>query len=244
MATQLGMSAGPGSMFPIMLDTHNMGTGNDYNAPAQSSEMPKNRIGVENLQPSIIPNSQEGSDRQGSLPNGSTQKPEFNGSVAPPSPMNSWVAPMSGWESPSAAAMNWQNNSQTSTGWGSDLQDSNRAGSTTEPRGDVQAAGRRNGNFGASSSDTNAPSANQNSNEGSRPYNGAWPNANSLPAKPVQNPTGIVRSPESTEMLRINPRNGNGTGNANGSGFQNNLNGPTSDAPMNSIQPYPFAPNR
>jgi hypothetical protein len=98
-----------------------------------------------------------------------------------------------------------------------------------------------------------------------RPYEGAWPNTNSLPQR--QNPnvyTGMNddldgynsgnqsqrrnpnvqingRSPESLEMMGINPNSQYGGSAQSGS---NGFSGSSNDQSGNSLPMYPFAPNR
>ena len=83
MATQLGMSAGPGNMFPIMLGSHATSSVNDGAIPAGLSNSQASGFGGGFAQPSNSPNSQSWSGNQVEPPSNATQKNDGFDSIAP-----------------------------------------------------------------------------------------------------------------------------------------------------------------
>lgn len=237
LATQLGMNAGPGGMFPVMQGSE-MG-----NAPMGNSNVARDpRFGTEY---------QRSNDPQGS-PNGTGYPIEQTSntgenpgnepqgmSIAPMSPANNWSSPNPAnyWSSPAMNPLNWQSDSKNLSEWSTETMPQNGQGA---PTGNQNPFRRGNG-FDMQ------PGMNSNSSrsdaEMSRPNNRTWPNAN---AQPQRQNLGVQingRSPETREILGLDPM-----------GADDGINSPppansrssagTKDTSSNSLPMYPYGPNR
>ena len=170
-AAQLGMGMGPGSMFPIVQSPQ---------AATPPAGVSVNLSTVENLQPSGYRNPQTLPDNRieqasGLMP-GNASNIDGVPAIAPASPANDWGSPTWGnqnWQSDPAASSNW---SQGAPGSG--------AAGTGIDSGAGQLMRSHNAIQNSMPLDSSAPGGPQ-IRPGTapvRPYNGTWPNANSLPA--------------------------------------------------------------
>jgi hypothetical protein len=233
MATQLGMSAGPGGMFPLM-----QGSNSDNPGIVNSSGFRENRFGAEMQRPLNDQSSQNwsGGSNDQTLNSGTANfgNESRSSSVAPMSPANNWSSPATG-------TLNWQNDSKSSSEWANETMSSNQSGNQINNQNYLspqnQNSIRRIGAFdnlqpGLSTNQTRAD------NDVSRPYHGTWPNTNSLPQRQNANNSINGRSPETMQMMGINP------GNDFGSPSTSGQNGSSSESSTNSLPMYPYAPNR
>jgi Tfp pilus assembly protein PilF len=228
MAAQLGMSAGPGSMFPVM-----QGSDSDMGTQRNPGYSRNNQFGAE-LQPSLdsqYPQSQnsngiEQTSNRASMNSGNDQQ------LPPIAPMS----PANNWSSPGVSPFNWQNDSRASSDWSTETIPTNVPQINTNNQYSI----RRGNGF-----DSLQPGQNtiqpRNDIDATRPYNGTWPNTNSLPQRQNSNIQINARSPETMEIMGINP-NSDAGGSAS-QGF-NGYNGSSSDGAGNSVPMYPYAPNR
>lgn len=160
-AAQLGMGMGPGSLFPIVQSPQVAA------APAAATI---NLSAVENLQPSGYRSPQTLPDNRIEQASGSMPANASNidgvPSIAP-------VSPASDWGSPAWGNQNWQSDSSGAAGTGID----SGAGQLMRSQNTIQ---------NSMPNDSLAPNGTQ-IRPGTapvRPYNGTWPNANSLPGGP------------------------------------------------------------
>lgn len=250
-AAQLGMSAGPGSLFPIvasepaqtggmnmhpsMTPNHEKRFGSEFAQPPQYQN-PNNQYA-----PSGVPNQGRippmGGDSAASnqfLPNWSDAMPSRSNSVteqrpagsdmtiAPPSPANTMSRP---WDT-------IRNEQQFGSNGGSGVVQAGGSSpwnQTASRNGDPLDSFQPDVNSGSSryaKTPWNDPTSQPG---GSRPYNGAWPNSNSLPNATL---SGSGNAPNSLPMW--NGGNGAGTPNQSGVG----------SASGNSPQQWPYSPSR
>lgn len=227
MATQLGLNAGPGSMFPVM-------PSQDGGAAAtnDSAASFNNRFGGE---------FQQAPSQQG--PQGWGPNPNANGpsSAATPTgqiealPVIAPASPTSNWGSPTSGNLNWQSGTSATSGWENSLS-SGAAGSGFDSGASLFREGQNLDQRQAV--DRPQPPAAQtglirSGNEMSRPYNGAWPNTNLIPATPNQQRSNSRVVDNSSGYGNAPTVNGNGNRSTQSNSSQNG-----------SLPQYPFAPGR
>lgn len=235
MATQIGMNAGPGSMFPIVPGSE----GETANASEPQASF-NNRSGGDFAQPPAFQNARNwGGNPNEQAPSWSanqTDKIEGVPTIAPSNPTLNWAAPTSGtvnWQAATPSSTSWANDNATGSGAAGTGIDSGvsllRADQTSA------AAGQQMNVLSRSQSGPNSSSRMRNGNEGSRPYNGTWPNNNSISTGQNQNGAMNGRSPESIEMFGNGPTtNGVSVNPANQNG----------NSSTGSLPQYPYTPNR
>jgi hypothetical protein len=260
-AAQLGMSAGPGSLFPVVAG--DSGATNSPNAAQTPSFAP--RFGGEiaappqhqfsappqypnpsNQFPSGASNS-SGEWRFGapptawsanSAPPQSSSPPIMTGtdssvSIAPSSPANNWARPTDGWASPTTGSVNWPQSNNGSTVV--------QASGASSPWGQssVRSADALDSFQSEMNAGGNARAAastwgnSATSTSGPRPYSGNWPSGNS---QPMNNAAGGAAMPSTLPAW-------NGASAANGPG-QNSFGSSTGSAEEAALPQWPFAPQR
>jgi len=234
MATQLGMSAGPGNMFPMM-----QGPAPEAASPEGPSNSYESRTDYEQRMGSEL---QQASGYQDPALNPASSVDPLNdtssfgsqydgtASIAPASPADSWgsqVMGTSSWQNMRSASTNWAgdvSNGSNSSGGGGDMMDKTASWG--------QTATRRNDSFEAMSGST-APMRSRNAGAGARTFNGTWPNSNVLPARQNQGQPASVQ-PDGGDTVNVNMINGaSSTGQV-----------PPSNSSNRSVPQWPFAPNR
>ncbi len=232
MATQLAMNAGPGSLFPIVPASANDGLGSVGQPSAYDS-----RMGGEFQQPPAYQNPQNWSGN----PNAQSSAARNNSPQIEGLPSIGPATPTSNWSSPTAGSLNWQGNSSGSPTWSSDLPNSGAAGSGIDSgAGQLmrpQNSDQRVESFDTPGSNTNLSARPRTGTDGAKPYNGAWPNANALPARPNSNSPANGRGLDNQDTLTINPQSGGGATLPN----QNNAAPASSNS---SVPQWPYSPNR
>ena len=227
MATQLGMNAGPGGMFPIVPVSENEGL--TAGGPASSFN---NRFGGEFQQTQAYQNAPNwgGNPNQPSSP-ASSNSVDGLPAIGPSTPSQNWGSPAAGglnWQAGNANSLNWANGNAPGSGAAGSGLDSG----VSLLRSDQDAV-QNIGGAGNSQSAANSPARLRNVNP-SQPYSGVWPNTNSLPTG--QNQTNAANAPAA------------GGANANGFNPANSgvivTPGNQSGTSNNSIPMYPYAPNR
>ncbi len=239
MATQLGMNAGPGSMFPIV-----QGSGSERAVSPSSSNSPDNRFGSEFQQTpnsQISPKGNVNTNEQRLTPGANLIGKEEDFIGKEEAPPLAPVSPTSDWGSPTTGTLNWQNENLNGADWSNQTQSTGAAGTGSMPQVTPgnwgQAANRRSDSAEAPQSGVNGIRP-RNENEVSRPYNGTWPSTNSLPPRQNPNPAMINRSPETQAIMGVTPMNG--TGDSSSWNSSGSLINPSNQ----SLPQYPFAPNR
>jgi hypothetical protein len=240
MATQLALNAGPGSMFPVMSsqdsgassanDSFNSRFGSEFQQ-APSQQFTQNQPVQQNMYGSPNGNAQALTGQIESLP-----------VIAP-------TSPTANWGSPSSSGPSWQNNSSATSGWDSTISAAGGSSTGNAAASNFAASGAAGSGFDSGASlfregqnldsrpgfDRSQAAAAQNGimrsgNDTSRPYNGSWPNTNSIPSGSNQ---ASNRSGSSVT---------NGFGNAptgNSNSVRSAQSGQGSALPQ-----YPFAPSR
>lgn len=227
MATQLGMSAGPGNMFPMV-----SGPSPDASATGPTTNF-ENGSGGELQQASAYQDPALGpGNSPDPLADSNSFSSQYDGSasIAPASPASNWGTQVSG--SPS-----WQNMRSSSTSWAGEVQNGTGSSDSANVMMDKtmsweQTETRRNDSFDAMQG-TNPPARSRNSNESIRTFNGAWPRTNSLPGRQNQGPPGNTQS-DVSDTVNVNMFN-----NANPNGQM-----PPSNSSNRSVPQWPFTPNR
>ena len=244
MATQVGMSAGPGGMFPIV-----QGTGGNAAPSGEPSLGFDSRFGAEFQQPSQFQNAANWQANPGEQSKGvSSNQPgtDEGFTVGPPSPSSNWGAfatdngnlqntpNPSGWSSQTQTriagdpAGSGFDSSNGGSAWGQN--DNRKSDGFDLIQSEISSAVR-----GGNSSDT----VRSYNNEGARPYNGAWPNSNSLPPRPTQNGPSFGRSSDNFNGFGANPPMNTG-----GAGMPDNQDPGMNNSPGNSLPQWPYAKNR
>ena len=236
MATQLGMSAGPGGMFPIVPETGNNGTAPSAPAnPNNPAASYNNRFGGEFQQAPAFQNAPNWAgnpnDQAAQAPTNRTDQIEGAPVIAPASPTQNW-------QQPTAGNLNWQSGGGNSLNWANDNAPGSGAAGTGIDSGVSllradQNSGQRTGTSERPQSATNSFSRSGN-NDSSKPYSGVWPNKNSLPNRQPQDNSVFGQPTNSTTVWGNNSAN---NGVIVSPANQNNN-------PSGSLPQYPFAPNR
>lgn len=226
MATQIGMTVGPGSLFPAPQPTGYVGfspNGSDSRFNSDFSQMPAQQ------------NQQNWSGNQNDQRRGANANTTDEGLTAgPPSPANNWGPPSM------TTAPNWQNGSLDNSDWANEMQSANPRSNGFDQSGSQSAWGQNDarrsaGNFDNASQGLGSPNRYRNGNDAARPYKGAWPNANSLPDRQNQFP------PDNAARFDLVDQFGGVTINAGGTG---NMNSPSGNGSTNTLPQWPSAPNR
>lgn len=225
-AAQLAMSVGPGSMFPVVPSAM------DGETPSGDSSGYNQRFGGEFQQTPAYQNSQNWGSNSIEQTSVSDNAPiEGAPSIAPASPTANWGAPNS-------RRLNWQNDGATTADWANDSPNSGAAGTGLD-----SGAGRLNRSqstdgrrvaLNQMDSDWQSQGQTNSNGDNSRPYSGAWPNSNSLPARQTQKAATNGRAFD-INNANLQPGLDGNSGNApaaNGNGNANSL-------PM-----WKYAPNR
>lgn len=229
MATQLGMSAGPGILFAAPQPRGNTGI------PANGFD---NRFGSDFSQPPANQNAQNWSGNSDDPRRGNNDALMDDGlSTNPPSPANNWGSPSM------TTGPNWQNGMSESSDWANDFQSANARSNGFDQTGVQPAWGQNDSRRSANSLDNSppgltSPNRNRRGNDVSRPYNGAWPNSNSLQA-----PQNQV-APDNSTRFDLMDQFGSGPINGPGAANFGNQNGVSGNGSGNSLPQWPSAPNR
>lgn len=184
-AAQLAMSVGPGSMFPVVANP------GDSEIPSNETGSYNQRFGGEFQQPPAYQNPQ-GWNNNNAIEQTSVSDDSRIEGVTPIAP----ASPASNWGSPSGRGLNWQSEGASTAEWvNQDTPQSGAAGSGID-----SGAGRLSRN---QLSDSRRIASNQmegdwqnqaqirpgnSGGDVARPFNGAWPRTNSLPARQAQKP--------------------------------------------------------
>lgn len=229
MVTQLGMSAGPGMLFPAPQPRANNGyPPNGFDA----------RFGSDFSPPSANQNGQNWSGNLDDQRRGNNESlMDDDMTTNPPSPASNW-GPPSMMNGP-----NWQNGMSESSDWSNEYQSGTNRSTGFDQTGGQAAWGQNESRRSAGGFDNMpqgfaAPNRNRTGNDLSRPYNGAWPNSNAIP--PRQNQT----APDNTVRFDMSDQFGGGSGNAQGTTIFGNQNMPPGSGSGNSLPQWPGAPNR
>lgn len=228
MATQLGMSAGPGNMFPMVAGPAPDETGSG--GPTTNYE---NRTGGEVQQASAYHDPAFGpANSPDPLADSNSFSSQYEGSasIAPASPASNWGAQAMG---PSS----WQNINSSSTNWAGETQNgSNGTDGGIDAMDKAvswgQTAARRNDSFDTMQG-SGMPARSRNTNEGARTFNGAWPNANSLPSRQNQAQPANGQ-PDGSDTVNVNLFNGQSSAGQMA----------PSNSSSRAVPQWPFAPNR
>jgi hypothetical protein len=216
MAAQLGMNVGPGNMFPVMVDGNNSRPTNDSSIPNQLNSFDSRSLG---LQPSLT-------GQEFSSANEMSANSELPGSqiqLSPPSPANNWGSQTSRMlNSRDSIDSAWPGNASGSNAVAPDTSAISGWGQT--------ATGRQDSTIGIGRGQ-NPIQQGLRPNDGSRPYNGSWPNTNPVPYpnRPNPNAANMNRAPETIELMNMNSIP-NGTDSTSGAN--------------SSVPQWPYAPNR
>jgi hypothetical protein len=223
----MAMSFGPGSLFPIVQSPTSGGI-----QSADHSNSVNNRMGGEFHQPPAYQNqnTQNWSGNRIEQTNGNAPI-EGTPSIAPASPANDWSSPTTG-------RLNWQNDPSSSSSWSNDLSSSGAAGTGLDSGAGqlLRSQSQDQNSFSLDNSNSGQPTQIRSGTDSSRPYNGAWPNSNSLPVRPSQSYSTNYGSMDS-QAPAIAPNGGSVNQPANQTGGPANANG-------NSLPMWKYAPNR
>ena len=225
-AAQLAMSVGPGSMFPVVPAVA------DGEIPSGDSSSYNQRFGGEFQQSPSYQNPQNwggNSIEQASVADNA--RIEGAPSIAP-------VSPTANWGSPNGRRLNWQNENATTADWANDSPNSGAAGTGLDSGAGRLIRNQAGDAKRVASNQMNSDWQNQaqpnSDSDASRPYNGAWPNSNSLPSRQTQKPATNGRSWDSSN-----------------DNMQYGVNGDSASAPAvngntnsNSLPMWKYAPNR
>jgi hypothetical protein len=160
------------------------------------------------------------------------QRPsDFSNRQAPPAGMADQLGPppaATNWSSPgSDSSSQWQNMTPDPASWASEIQTAPQSAfdspSTQSGWGQNDAKGSSDG-FDLIQQGLRSMNQNRPGNDSSRPYNGAWPSANSLPANSYQPNAAAGRtadgfdsngSPFTPNGIQTQPAANQGAGNSN-----------------------------
>ena len=231
-AAEMAMSFGPGSLFPIVQSPTSGGI-----QSADHSNSVNNRMGGEFHQPPAYQNQNTQNWSGNRIEQTSVTAPNGNApiegtpSIAPASPANDWSSPTNG-------RLNWQNDSSSSSSWTNDLSNSGAAGTGLDSGAGqlIRSQSQDQNSTTLDNSNSGQPTQIRPGTDSSRPYNGTWPNSNSLPVRPSQSYSTNYGSMDN-QVPAMAPNGGGVNQPANQTGVPANANG-------TSLPMWKYAPNR